>query len=68
MDFRQTPVGVFFYSVISCLKCHENCFRSCEAENGRVFRSQRNGVECLIRGLSLDSPPLDLGLFRTIQN
>ena len=57
---------MFSYSVISCLKFHENGFRSCEVENGRVFRSQRNGAECLIRELSLDNPLLDLGLFRTI--
>ena len=59
VEFRQLrEVGVFSYSVISCLKCHKNGFGSCEVENGRVFRSQRNGTECLMRGLSLDSPRL----------
>ena len=52
---------MFSYLVISCLKCHENCFGSCEAENGLVFWSQRNETECLMRGLSLDSPRLALG-------
>ena len=46
----------------------KNGFQSCEAENSRVFQSQRNGTECLIRGLSLDSPHLDLGLFKTVRN
>ena len=59
---------MFSYSVISCLKFHENGFGSCEADNGRVFRSQRNGTECLMRGLSLDSPRLDLGLFKIVRN
>ena len=69
VEFRQLrEVGVFSYSVISCLKCHENGFWSCEAENGRVFWSQRNGTEFLMRGLSLDSPQLDLGLFKTVRN
>ena len=54
---------MFSYSVISCSKFHENGFTSCETENGRVFRSQRNGTEYLMRGLSLDNPQLDLGLF-----
>ena len=59
---------MFSYLVISFLKCHENGFGSCEAENGCVFRSQRNETECLMRGLSLDSPRLDLGLFKTVRN
>ena len=46
----------------------KNGFRSCEAENGRVVQSQRNGTECLMRGLSLDSPQLDLGLFKIVWN
>ena len=58
---------MFSYSVISCLKCHENGFRSWEAENDHVFRSQRNETECLKRGLSLDIPQLDLGLFKIVQ-
>ena len=59
---------MFSYSVISCLKCHENGFGSCEVKNGCVFLSQRNETECLMRGLSLDSPRLDLGLFKTVRN
>ena len=69
VEFRQLrEVGVFSDSVISYLKCHENGFGSCEAENGRVFRSQRNGTECLMKGLSLDSLRLDLGLFKIVRN
>ena len=69
VEFQQLrEVGVFSYSAISCLKFHENGFGSCEAENGRVFRSQRNGTECLMRGLSLDIPWLDLGLFKIVRN
>ena len=70
MKFQQTPRGrgvllLGYYG----LKYHEkNGFESCEAENGRVFQSQRNGTECLMRGLSLDSPRLDLGLFKTVWN
>ena len=58
----------YSYSVISCLKCHENGFGNCEVENGHVFRSQRNWTKCLMRGLSLDSPRLDLGMFKTVWN
>ena len=43
-------------------------FRSCEAENGRVYRSQRNGTDCLMRGLSVDSPQIELGLFKIVRN
>ena len=35
----------------------------CEAGNGHASRSQRNGTECMMRGLSLDSPQLLVGLF-----
>ena len=42
----------------------KNGFGSCEAKNDRVFQSQRNGIECLMRGLSLDNPRLDLGLLK----
>ena len=59
---------MFSYSVISCLKCHENGFGSCEAENGSAFRSQRNGTKCLMRGQSLDNPQLDLRLFKIVRN
>ena len=58
---------MFSYSVISCIKCHENGFGNCEVEKDRVFRSQINGTECLMRRLSLDSPRLDLGLFKTVR-
>ena len=69
VEFRQLRVvRVFSYSVISCLKCHENGFGSCEAENDCVFRSQRNETECLMRGLSLDSPQHDSGLFKKVRN
>ena len=69
VEFRQLwKVGVFSYSVISCLKCHENGFGSCEAQNDHVFQSQRNETECLMRGLSSDSPRLDLGLFKIVRN
>ena len=68
-EFQQAPRGRGVLLLgYSCLKCHENGFGSCEAENDRVFRSQRNKTECLMRGLSLDSPRLDLGLFKTIRN
>ena len=57
MEFQQTPRGrgVFLLGY-SGLKCNENGFGSYEAENGHVFQSQRNGTECLMRRLSLDSP------------
>ena len=49
-----TPGGRGFLLLgYSCLKCHEkNGFGSCETENNHVFQSQRNGTECLMRGLS----------------
>ena len=70
MEFRKTPRGRGVLLLgYSGLKCHEkNGFGSCEAENSRVFQSQRNGIEYLMRGLSLESPHLDLGLFKTVQN
>ena len=65
VEFLQLQeVGVFSYLVISCLKCHEHGISGCKAENDRVFRSQRNGTNCLMRGLSVDGPRLDLGLFK----
>ena len=60
-------VGVFSYSDISCLKSHENGFGSSEAGNGHAFRFQGSETECLMRGLSLDSPWLDMGLCCTIR-
>ena len=70
VEFQQLwEVGVFSYLVSYCLKSHENgLFWSCEAENGHVFRSQRNETDYLMRGLSMDSPRLDLGLFKIVQN
>ena len=65
--FRE--VGVFSYLDISYLKIHENgLFWSCEAENCHAFRFQGSGTEGLMRGLSLDGPRLDMGLFCTVQN
>ena len=43
-------------------------FGSSEAENGRVYRSQRNETDCLMRGLSVDSPRIELGLFKAVRN
>ena len=63
-EFRKTPRGRDFLILgYSCLKSHENGFRSCEVGNGRAFRFQRNGTECLMRGLSLDSPWLGWNYF-----
>ena len=65
----KTPGGMSLLLLgYSCLKCHENGIWGCEAENGKVFRSQRNGTDCLMRGLSVDSPRLYLGLFKIVQN
>ena len=59
VEFRQLrEVGVFLYLDIPCLKGHENGFGSYEAGNGHAFRSQRNGTEGLMKGLSMDSPRL----------
>ena len=70
MEFRQLrEVGVFSYLDISHLKSHENgLFWSCEAENGHAFKFQGSGTEGLMRGLSLDGPRLDMGLFCTVRN
>ena len=64
VEFRQLrEVGVFSYLVSSCLKIHENSlFWSCEAGNGHALRFQGSGTEGLMRGLSLDSPQLEVGL------
>ena len=43
------------------------CF-GVEAGNGHAFRFQGSGIEGLMRGLSLDGPRLDIGLFCTVQN
>ena len=58
VEFRKTlKVRSVLLLGYSGLKCHEkNGFGSCEAENDRLFQSQRNGTKCLMRGLSLDSP------------
>ena len=68
MEFRQTTRGRGVLLLgYSGLKCHEkNGLGSCKVENDHVFKSQRNGTECLMRGLSLDSPRLDLGLFKIV--
>ena len=60
---------VFSYLDISYLKSHENClFWSCEAGNGQAFRFQGSGTKGLMRGLSLDRPRLNMGLFCIVRN
>ena len=66
---KLREVGVFSYLVSSCLKSLEyGLFCSCEAENGRALRFQGSGIGGLMRGLSLDSPRLVVGLPCVVRN
>ena len=70
MEFQKLrEVGVFSYLVSSCLKSHENgLFWSGETGNGHALRFQGSGTEGLMRGLSLDSPRLVVGLPCAVRN
>ena len=66
---KLQEVGVFSYLVISCLKIHENgLFWSCEIGNGYALRFQGSVFKGLMRGLSLDSPRLVVGLPCVVRN